>query len=176
MPRVLGLLVCYGCFAGFFAGSRVMSAEAAATPAAMTAAESPVRIARVWTAYRDAKSFARFGQFRGADREPGDAIILRSQPEQRDGYYFTVRLRAQKGAEVPDGTAILCVAAPNEAEPRTFSFPFTANDDRNVQLLIGLTGHDWTWGATMPLAWRIEVLNPAGELVAAEQSFLWSKP
>jgi hypothetical protein len=39
--------------------------------------------------------------------------------------------------------------------------------------LAGLTGADWPQPEARPVAWRLRVLNGAGQELAAEQSFLW---
>jgi hypothetical protein len=134
---------------------------------------APVEIVRLWTAYRDTQSFARLGQLPKVDDEPGDAIVLRSQPEARDGYYFTIRLRADA---LPDGKIVLQVIAPDAAAARTFTFPYSAGGQHSVQLLVGLTGSDWTFGETMPLAWKLEIVDTAGQVVGGQESFLWRKP
>ncbi len=140
-------------------------------------ATTPVRIVRVWSTYRDAGSFARFGEFPEKDEEPGHAVVLRSQPEERAGYYFTIRLTAAAGSKsVPDGRLVLHVVPPGIAQSRSFAFPFTAGGKRSVLLLAGLTGSDWTYGDTMPAAWKVEVFDTAGQLVASHQSFLWAQP
>lgn len=134
-------------------------------------------ITRVWTEYRDAASFARFGEFRATDEEPGNAVILRSQPGERAGFYFTIRLQAVAGATtVPDGRVVLSVVAPDAAQPKTYEFPFAADGRRSVQLLAGLTGTDWPHGEIMPLAWKIQVLDTAGHTVGERQSYLWAQP
>lgn len=146
--------------------------------AADSSATTQVEIVRLWTSFRDAASFTRLGQLPKIDDEPGDAIVLRSQAESRDGFYFTIRLRAtgEKSATLADGQIVLHVVAPDAAQPKTFTFPFTAGGERSVQLLIGLTGADWTFGETMPLAWKLEIADTSGNIVGGQESFLWRKP
>ena len=151
----------------------VSGAMGLAAPAAIASDAAPVEIVRLWTAYRSAQSFARLGQLPKVDHEPGDAIVLRSQPDARDGYYFTVRLR---GDNIPDGSVVLQVVPPDAAKARVFTFPYAAGGRDSVQLLVGLTGSDWTFGELMPLAWKLEVVDSAGTVVAGQESFLWRKP
>jgi hypothetical protein len=153
--------------AGLAGLAGALPASAAAGP------DTSVEVVRLWTAYRDAQSFARLGELPKVDDEPGDAVVLRSQPDARDGYYFTIRLRADP---VPDGSIVLQVVAPDAAQARTFTFPYTAGGRDSVQLLVGLTGSDWTHGETMPLAWKLEIVDTAGTVVGGQESFLWRKP
>jgi len=134
-------------------------------------------IVRVWTEYREAATFARFGELRDPDPEPGDPVILRSQPGERTGFYFIIRLQPVAGATaVPDGRLVLSVVAPNAAKPQSYEFPFASGGRRNLQLLVGLTGTDWPHGKTMPLAWKIELVDPAGHAIAERLSYLWAQP
>src|SRR5262245_14027502 len=71
--------------------------------------------------------------------------------------------RARRGLNaIPDGNVVLHVIAPDAAQARTFTFPYVAKGQRSVQWLVGLTGADWIHGATMPLAWKLEILDNAG--------------
>lgn len=147
-------------------------------PAEPGPSEPPsIAIVRVWTAFRESKSFVRLGEYREDDREPGGAQILRSQPASRDGYYFTVRLRATDGTKaIPDGKIVLNVVAPDAAQPQTYTFPYAVAGARSAQLLVGLTGADWKYGKVMPLAWKIAVVAADGTTLAQRESFLWEKP
>jgi len=41
---------------------------------------------------------------------------------------------------------------------------------------IGLTGTDWVWPRTMPVAWEVELHAADGSLLAQKASFLWRSP
>jgi len=43
-------------------------------------------------------------------------------------------------------------------------------------LYLGLTGADWPGEDVHPLAWRIELLDTGGNLLAEWKSFLWEMP
>jgi hypothetical protein len=160
------LATAVGVLAPVFVAPALIASDATATVAA-------VKIVRLWTGYRDAASFIHLGREPTVDDEPGNAQVLRSQPDSRDGFYFTLRLR---GDPVPDGKIVLQVIPPNAVEPRTLTFPFTTENQRRVLLLVGLTGSDWNQGEAMPLAWKFEIVSNAGTVLATEESFLWRKP
>lgn len=137
---------------------------------------TPLAIVRVWTGYRDALSFARFGAFPAEDAEPGGAIVVRSQPDQRAGFYFSIRVNGtERRTTVPAGRLVLHVVAPDAAAPQSFTFPFEAGGARSVLLLAGLTGSDWPYGEALPLAWKLEIIDASGNVLAARESFLWSQ-
>lgn len=160
------------CF--LFAGFDAVALRAADTK---PAGGNSIEIVRIWTGFRDNASFVRLGEYRDDTAEPGGAVVLRSQPANREGFYFTLRLRATSSAKaVPDGTIVLQVVAPDAAQSRSYTFPYSVGGARSAQLLVGVTGEDWGYGKAMPLAWKIEVLGADGVALAQRESFLWEKP
>jgi hypothetical protein len=139
-------------------------------------AADPVRIAHIWTSYRDTKSFVGLSEHFTDKEATGRALVFRSQPGVRDGFYFTIRLAGTASGNVPDGKIVLHVIAPDAQTPRLFEFPFIAAGKRSVLCEIGLTGSDWPHGKVLPLAWKLEVCDGAGTVLVARESFLWAKP
>ncbi|MEK9985489.1 MAG: hypothetical protein VW879_12195 [Opitutae bacterium] len=43
------------------------------------------------------------------------------------------------------------------------------------ELLVGLTGKDWSGPEERPVAWHLQLLDGEGEVFASEKSFLWEK-
>ncbi len=139
-------------------------------------ASGATRISRLWTGYKETADFVRLREILTGEEHTGDALVLRTQPAERDGFYFTLRLDGRDGAPVSDGRIVLHLVAPDAAQPRTFTFPFASDGRRRLRLELGLTGPDWTHGRTLPLAWRLEVFGQGGEPLDSRESFLWSAP
>lgn len=144
-----------------------------ATP--LTAAE-PIDFTRIRPKYRETASFKRISEFFTGKENPGRNIIFRTQPENRDGFYFAFRVEAPKGAKVPAGTVALLVYLPNATEPTEYTYDLEAQKKRWVPVMIGLTGSDWADPEANPVAWRLEYRTPTGEITAFANSFLWALP
>jgi hypothetical protein len=131
-----------------------------------------VKIVRVWPDYRPAESFVRIGEYFGG-KEKASELILRSQENSRDGYYFLTRFKTD---EALSGSILaLEYVLPGEESPRVQFFPLDLPRGSRA-VLAGLTGPDWPGAAIAPSAWRLRLLGPAGDELVREQSFLWSLP
>jgi len=147
---------------------------AAAAPVALAA---PIEIVRVWTDYRLGKDTIRLAEILSGRQFTGGSTEHRTQPDSGDGYFFTVRVDRASDFRMQAYTLRLHVIAPDTVGPRTFEFPVPASKKRGIRLELGLTGSDWPHEPEQqPLAWMIEVVDGAGEVVASEKSFLWEKP
>ena len=136
------------------------------------AAES-VRLQHVWPGYRSASSFVRIGEYFGFTPHESRRPVLRSQPDERAGFYWLVRTRAT--AAMPDASIELQVILPGQDRPTTHTFP-TPLPDGSHATIVGLTGADWPDKNARPLAWKLRVLGPDNRELDAENSFLWSLP
>lgn len=141
-------------------------------PAALAAG---VEFVRVWPAWRDAESFVRIGEFFGRPENTRGEIVLRTQPDVRDGYYFLVRIKKTDGVSGP-ARFELSVIRPDAPDPKTFTFPAALEKEESV-FQLGLTGADWPGGEEAnPVAWKLALVDAAGRVLAEEKSFLWEKP
>lgn len=140
----------------------------------IAARAAEVAFVHVWPGWRDADSFARIGEFFGRPENTGREIVLRTQPDERGGYYFLVRVKST--AAQPTATWVLSVIRPDHPEPKTFRFP-AALSARESVFQLGLTGADWPAGkAANPVAWKLALLGADGRTLAEHKSFLWEKP
>lgn len=137
------------------------------------AAEEEVPPAKVAAAYREAEQFYRISEFFTARESTGGDLILRSDPEERAGFYFTVRLPSYPYRKETTDAVQLQVILPGDTEPTLFKFPLGPHRRRNPLILVGLTGQDWPNAEAIPLAWKITFLGPDGEILAHQKSFLW---
>lgn len=145
----------------------------AALPSVASAKEGNLTIVRVFTGWRDAASFKHISEyFTGKESTHGETM-LRTQPDQRGGYYFLVRT-ANPGAPVAVKVNIL-LSMPGEPKPRTHTFAAELPAGKAV-LNLGLTGADWPDAKTNPVAWKLDVLAADGRMLASEKSYLWEKP
>ncbi len=158
-------------------------AAAALTPAAgVAAAESPapaapstrLHLIRVWPQWRESDSFMGISEYFTGKETTGGWIVVRTHPESRGGFYFVTRLRNSGPTETAD-RFVLRLILPDSPDPRTFVLPARIPHGSHV-FEVGLTGKDWTGPKLHPVAWQFEVQNAAGQVLAAQASFLWSKP
>lgn len=159
----------------FAAGS---DGSAAATPVASTApavsvAPAPFKIVRIMPAYHPADDFKRISEYFTGRENTGGAIVLRSQPAVRDGYYFLVRVKSP--APIPNLTIEAQVINPKSPAVHVFRFPVSLPKGSQV-IKLGLTGTDWPGVRAQPVAWKITFLDADGHPILAQQSYLWSKP
>ncbi|MBE2214747.1 MAG: hypothetical protein IAE82_12820 [Opitutaceae bacterium] len=143
-------------------------------PAALAA---PVEIVRVWTDYRLGKDYIRLAEIISGRQFTGGSTEHRTQPDSGDGYFFTVRVDRASDYRLQTYTLRLHVIAPDTVGPQTFEFPIPSSKKRGIRLELGITGADWPYEARQqPLAWKIEVVDSSGAVVAEQKSFLWEKP
>lgn len=129
---------------------------------------------RLWTGYKETSAFLRLREFITGKESFGNTTLLRTNPENRNGFYYTVRLADHERGSIPAGEIHLQVIPPDGVKPVVYRFPFAGTEDREVRLEIGLTGRDWTHGKTLPLAWKLDFVGPQGQVLASRESFLWS--
>jgi hypothetical protein len=99
--------------------------------------------------------------------------VIASQPEQPAGQYFIVRLKDWQSAAIAG--ARMTLYASDSKEPAIREWEFGTRPLHNW-LYLGLTGTDWPDAAVQPLAWRIELIDADGRVLAEWKSFLWEMP
>lgn len=129
-----------------------------------------VALVRVWTGPRTADSFDRISEYFDGQENTGGQTILRTQPGARAGRYWLIRTKA---AVATDASIELVVLAPGTDIPRTHRLSTRLPAGSHVTMT-GLTGADWPDPDVRPVAWKLRVLDAAGNELAAEQSFLWT--
>ena len=151
---------------------RCLAALLFALPAAARAAGP--EIVRVSTGWRTAASFQRVSEYFDGHENDGGIAVLRTQPGDRAGFYWLVRLK-NDGPPLTGAKFELEVITPVGPTPKTFTFP--AAIARGSALYdLGLTGADWPGATARPAAWRLKLLAADGRTLLAEQSFLWALP
>ncbi|HEY9154351.1 MAG TPA: hypothetical protein VIM69_04430 [Opitutaceae bacterium] len=134
-----------------------------------------LRIVRVWPDYRTTQSFVSISEyFTGQEKPVRNQTILRSQPGERAGFYFLTRL-ANQGSSITGAKIQLDVISSRAPEAVSYTFPINIPHGQHVYQ-VGLTGTDWPVANEHPVAWRVLILDTAGNELLSKQSFLWSKP
>jgi len=137
------------------------------------ASAAELTIVRVFTGWRDAASFKHISEYFSGKENTHGETMLRTQPDQRAGYYFLVRT-ANPDAPLAVKVSIQ-LSLPGEPKPRIHHFAAELPSGKAV-LNLGLTGSDWPGENTNPVAWKLDVLAADGRVLATEKSYLWEKP
>lgn len=140
----------------------------------VSAAASNVTLVRVWPEWRNADAFDRIREYFGGPENDGRRIVERTQAADRAGLYFLVRVRT--ATALPHATLVLQVVRPDNPAVKRYTFTVSLPAKGKV-VQLGLTGADWPGGRNAhPVAWKVTLLDAAGQPVASRQSFLWAKP
>jgi hypothetical protein len=151
----------------------VAALTAVALPAGALAKEGDLTIVHVYTGWRTADSFKRISEYLDGRESTGGEAVLRTHPDQRGGFYFLVRT-ANPGAP-RTLKASLEIITTATAKPLTFAFSPELRTGNTV-FHLGLTGPDWPDPKINPVAWKLELLDADGHVLATEKSYLWEKP
>jgi len=139
-----------------------------------------LELVRIWPSWRSADSFLRISEYFGGNETRNRQTTLRSQPDERAGFYFLIRIK--NSGEVLQGTHFeLQVIRPDSPQPVTYRFPVAIATGSHAYLL-GLTGSDWAGFSdkpaedTHPVAWVLRLLDTDAQELLRRESFLWAKP
>ena len=141
--------------------------------AAVSALAANIEVVRVWPGLRTAESFERLSEVFGGGENTGGRLVLRTQKDQRAGFYFLVRLNNPEAA-VAGCTWTVQVILPDAPKPKTYTLATALPAGGSVYEL-GLTGKDWPAGLAAPVAWKLTCTTAEGRELVSQQSFLWSK-
>ena len=97
---------------------------------------------------------------------PGD-------PGDPAGQYFITKLEKVKSSALK--SARMTYYRSDSKDTTTVSWDLSGASVKSW-LYLGLTGNDWPEKEIKPLAWRIELLDANGTLLAEWKSFLWEMP
>jgi len=135
-----------------------------------------IAFSRVRSEYRIDASFKRIFEFFTGKEYVGKQLVLRTQPDNRNGFYFSFRIESDGKTTLPEGSVALFVYSPGTYEPTEYVFDFEAQPRRKAEVIIGLTGTDWMNPETRPVAWRLEFRDATGQPIGFKESFLWRLP
>jgi len=155
--------------------------EVPTTTSPATAGEAAgLTLVRIWPSWHSADSFLRIGEYFGGSEARNGQTLLRSQPEERSGFYFLIRIK-NSGQALADANFELQVIRPDSPHAVTYTFPANIATGSHAYLL-GLTGSDWPgFGGklakdTHPVSWQLRLLDSQAHELLRSESFLWAKP
>jgi hypothetical protein len=124
------------------------------------------------------EQFVRIQEYRTGTEYTGNRLIVRTDPKERDGFYFVLILDT-KVRRLPQGTVIqgefYSKAAPQK---QRYDFPLPADRPKSKSIFLGLTGEAWPHSAdkdVVPSAWRFQIIGPNGEIFGEKASYLWDQ-
>jgi hypothetical protein len=136
-------------------------------------APGDAELLRVWPQWHSGDSFQSFYEYRTGRELVGKWVVLRSQPDERAGFYFVARVK-NVGALMRGATFVVRVISPEATQTRVFNFPADLPNGSHV-FEIGLTGKDWAGPRILPVAWNVELQAADGRVMAHKSSYLWEK-
>jgi len=136
---------------------------------------SSCEILEIKPRYIPESNFVRIGEFLSGAEKKGNRVILRSKPETRAGFYFTLVLD-EKLRSLPRGSVITGeFFTPASKEIQTHDFVLPNNLPKKTrEIFVGLTGADWPQSGGVPGAWRFTIRDANGNTLAQRTSYLWS--
>lgn len=137
-------------------------------------AEPSFEIVEIMPRYIETEDFKRISEYMTGKENPGRRVIIRTNPRQRDGYYFVLLLNRNVRKLPPDAyiQGELYTSKSLDRQTRRFRLPSILPSTREI--FIGLTGDDWPEKDDTPSAWRFTIKNSREEILAQKQSYLWS--
>ena len=71
---------------------------------------------------------------------------------------------------------LIQVVRSDQPQTESYKLGFPSGGKPGKEVLLGITGKDWASQKIKPIAWRIEIRDTKGKLLAKRQSFLWGHP
>jgi len=137
------------------------------------AKEGDLTIVHIYTGWREAASFKRIAEYFHGQENTGGEAILRTHPDQRGGFYFLVRT-TNTGAARAIKVNLEVITTAN-AQPVSYTFSPALKAGGTV-FHLGLTGPDWPEAKINPVAWKLDLVDAEGHVLATEKRYLWEKP
>jgi hypothetical protein len=133
---------------------------------------SSVTIEEIKPRLIEEQQFMRVSEYMSGKEYMGDRLILRTTPEARTGYYFTIVLD-ESIRRLPAGTVVVGEFHTEKSlDAQQYTFTLPAKRPKTKEIFIGLTGEQWPEGTTTPAAWRITIKDANGAVLATDQSYL----
>ena len=137
-------------------------------------AVTSVEIKEIKPRYFETEQFKRISEYMTGKEHVGERVILRTQSEHREGYYFILVLDHDV-RRLPNGTVVVGeFYTPQSLEKQTHEFTLPSQRAKTEEIFIGLTGEDWPEKDGVPAAWRFTIKDANGAVLGEKQSYLWS--
>ena len=133
---------------------------------------SETKISSISEAYWTENNFLRIPEYFTGKEYFGKQVVLRTDKD-RAGLYFVLELNHPL-ANLPENSSVLIrVIRSDHPEAKLYKLELPRKTTERSEILLGITGSDWNSPKIKPVAWRIELQDQNGKLLAAKQSFLW---
>ena len=133
-----------------------------------------VEIEEIKPRYIETEQFKRISEYLTGKEHIGDRVILRTQSEHREGYYFILVLDNDV-RRLPNGTVVVGEFYTSQSlEKQIHEFTLPSQRASTDEIFIGLTGEDWPKKDGVPAAWRFTIKDANGVVLGEKQSYLWS--
>lgn len=136
--------------------------------------EPALKIVAVTPRYMETEQFKRISEYMTGKENLGKRVIMRTNPRLRDGYYFVLTLDRNVRKLPPDAYIQGEFYTSKSLDMQTHRFEFPSILPSTREIFIGLTGDAWPKKDAIPAAWRFTIKNSREEILAQEQSYLWS--
>ncbi|MFW5883182.1 MAG: hypothetical protein ACOCVG_02340 [Verrucomicrobiota bacterium] len=119
--------------------------------------------------------FKRIPEYFTGEEFTGGRTILRSDPQERRGLYFVLRLDTAVRKLPAESSVRLHYITPEQPDIQTTVLPLPQARAPGREVFFGLTGDDWPDLDERPVVWQIQVPDANAELLASRESYLWSR-
>ncbi len=133
---------------------------------------SETKISSISEVYWTENDFLRIPEYFTGKEFFGKEVVVRTN-KGRAGLYFVLELNHSL-ARLPENSSVLIrVIRSDHPEAKRYELELPRKTTERREILLGITGGDWNSPKIKPVAWRIELQDKNGKLLAAKQSFLW---
>jgi hypothetical protein len=130
------------------------------------------RIRSVTEAYWTTRDFTRIPEYFTGKEYQGNQVIVRTQ-NARAGLYFVLELNEALETLPKSCEIFIEVVRSDGPEAKLYKLTMPDETKGRREVLLGITGEDWNSRKIKPVAWRIEIKDAIGKVIASKQSFLW---
>jgi len=136
---------------------------------------SALEIETAYPLYHEAGEIRTISDYFGKDvsNQRFRTVVPSSRTEPAGQYFITRLAGLEAGEEIVEARMTLFTT--QGKEPGTYTWDLSGLRLADW-LYLGLTGEDWPDEDILPLAWKIELLDGKGTLLAEWKSFLWEMP
>ena len=126
--------------------------------------------------YRTEDSFKGIVEAFSKRESKGGRCILRTNEEQRSGFYFTVKFNHALSLIQPHSKIRVSFITQHAPQEITYEWEMPEVSHSLLfqnELILGITDHSQFSSSTKVIAWKIELLDPEGKVLATQKSFAW---
>ena len=126
--------------------------------------------------YRTEDSFKGIVEAFSKRESKGGRCILRTNEEQRTGFYLTVKFNHSLSLIPPYSKIRVAFITQHVPQEVTYEWEIPEVSHSLIlqnELILGITDHSQFSSSTKIIAWQVELLDPQGAILATQKSFAW---